>query len=344
MHIPDGYLSPQTCLVMGTAMLPIWYKASRKVKEALNTRYVPLMVIGAAFSFVIMMFNIPVPDGTTAHAVGGAILSIILGPWAACICITIALTIQALFFGDGGIWALAANCFNMAFILPMSSFYAYRFIAGNSAISSKRRFIGSLMGGFIGINLAALFTAIEFGVQPLLFHAADGTPLYSPYPLGMAIAMMAFAHLIVAGPLEGVVTAFAVRFLHANNPSLLEITGHANSPVNYRKLWWGVAAMILLSPLGLLANGVAWGEWGLDEMASRIGYIPEGMARFAESWHAFAPDYGFAGMAGGFWQSSVGYVLAAVVGVVLIAVITYMFGKLAMSNKRELESGGLDIK
>ncbi len=80
MHIPDGYLSPATCAVGYAIMLPFWATAVKKVKVALNTKLIPLMVIGAAFSFVLMMFNVPIPGGTTAHAVGAGILAVILGP------------------------------------------------------------------------------------------------------------------------------------------------------------------------------------------------------------------------------------------------------------------------
>ena len=78
MHIPDGYLSPQTEAVFGAAMLPIWYTAAKRVKRVVKSRYVPLLAIGAAFSFLVMMLNVPIPGGTTAHAVGGVLIAIIL--------------------------------------------------------------------------------------------------------------------------------------------------------------------------------------------------------------------------------------------------------------------------
>ena len=81
-----------------------------------------------------------IPDGTSAHAVGASILAIILGPWAAIVGVSIALIIQAFFFGDGGILTLGANIFNMAFVIPFVSYYLYKLISGNSEISSKRRF------------------------------------------------------------------------------------------------------------------------------------------------------------------------------------------------------------
>ena len=131
MHIPDGYLGPQTYAVLDVVMVPIWTVASAKVKKSLKTKQVPLMALGAAFSFVIMMFNVPVIGGSTGHAVGATLIAIILGPWAACLSVSIALVIQALLFGDGGITAIGANCFNMAVVMPFVGFYLYRLIAGD---------------------------------------------------------------------------------------------------------------------------------------------------------------------------------------------------------------------
>ena len=119
MHIPDGYLSPQTCAVMYGAAVPFWVVAGRRVRRIVKTRYVPLLALGAAYCFLVMMFNVPIPDGTTAHAVGGVLVAVLLGPWAAVIAVSVALLIQALFFGDGGVLAFGANCFNMAFVMPI---------------------------------------------------------------------------------------------------------------------------------------------------------------------------------------------------------------------------------
>src|SRR6478736_9051408 len=122
MHIPDGYLSPETCAVMYTAAAPFWYIALQRIKRLLNTRLVPLLSVFAAFSFVIMMFNLPLPGGTTGHAVGVGIAAIVLGPWASILAISIALIIQALLFGDGGVTAIGANCFNMAILGSLTAY------------------------------------------------------------------------------------------------------------------------------------------------------------------------------------------------------------------------------
>jgi cobalt/nickel transport system permease protein len=141
MHIPDGYLSPVTDGVMLAASAPFWAVALKKVRRTLNQRTVPVLAIFAAFSFVTMMFNVPLPGGTTAHAVGGTLLAIVLGPWAAVIGISVVLGIQAIFFGDGGLLAFGANCFNMAVVLPLVGYFVYKLISSGSAASSPRRSI-----------------------------------------------------------------------------------------------------------------------------------------------------------------------------------------------------------
>src|SRR5437660_10283873 len=134
MHIPDGYLSPATCAALYGGSTPFWYVALARVKKSLHTRLVPLLALFAAFSFVIMMFNLPLPGGTTGHAVGVGIAVVVLGPWGATRALSIALVIQALFFGDGGITAIGANCFNMAVVGSLAACFVYRAVAGRASL------------------------------------------------------------------------------------------------------------------------------------------------------------------------------------------------------------------
>ena len=166
MHIPDGYLGPNTYIAFWIIMIPVWYYAGKKLSMELRSKQVPLLALAAAFSFVIMMFNLPIPGGSTGHAVGGAIIGIVLGPWAAVIAISVALVLQALMFGDGGITAIAANCFNMAVVMPFVAYYAYKLISGGTEITSSRRVIAAAIAGYISLTLAAFFTGVEFGLQP----------------------------------------------------------------------------------------------------------------------------------------------------------------------------------
>jgi cobalt/nickel transport system permease protein len=222
MHIPDGYLGPATSGFFYVLMLPIWTAASRIVKKTLKARQVPLLAIGAAFSFVIMMFNLPIPAGTTGHAVGAVLTAILLGPWAACIAVTVALVVQALLFGDGGITAIGANCFNMAFVEVFAGYYLYKLISGSSPITSGRRVIAAGIAGYVAINIAAFSAAVMFGIQPLLHKAANGQSLYCPYGLNVAIPAMLGEHLLIFGWVEAIVTALVVKYLQRQDPSLLE--------------------------------------------------------------------------------------------------------------------------
>jgi cobalt/nickel transport system permease protein len=222
MHIPDGYLGPATCVAGFAAMAPVWTIASNKVKKTLQARQVPLLAIGAAFSFVVMMFNVPIPGGSTGHAVGGALVAILLGPWAACIAVSVALVIQALLFGDGGITAIGANCFNMAFVLPFVGYYVYRLISGGSANTSVRRVVAAGIGGYVGLVVASLCAGLEFGIQPLLHHTAGGKALYCPYGLAIAVPAMVGEHMLIFGWVELIATALVVKFLQKQEPSLLQ--------------------------------------------------------------------------------------------------------------------------
>jgi cobalt/nickel transport system permease protein len=207
---------------MYVLMLPIWATAVRIVKRTLQARQVPFLGIGAAFSFVIMMFNVPIPGGTTGHASGAVLVAILLGPWAACIAVSVALMIQALLFGDGGITAIGANCFNMAFVEVFAGYCLYRVISGSSPFASKRRIVAAGLAGYIGLNLAALTTALQFGIQPLLHKAPNGQSLYCPYGLNIAIPAMLGGHVLLFGWVEAIVTALVFKYLQGQDPSLLK--------------------------------------------------------------------------------------------------------------------------
>jgi len=222
MHIPDGYISPQTSGLFYLLSIPLWLISLRKIRSGLRQRHIPLLAMLAAFSFLIMMFNIPLPGGTTGHAVGGVLVAILVGPWPALIAITIALAIQALFFGDGGLLAFGANAFNLAFIMPAAGWAVFRAAAGSSKPQSKRFAVSAALGGYIGMNIAALLVALELGLQPLFHHLPDGTPLYCPYPISISIPAMLLPHLTVGGLAEALVTGGVVAFLGRYHPELFE--------------------------------------------------------------------------------------------------------------------------
>ena len=324
MHIPDGYLSPATSLIMFLVALPFWWLGLRKIRQTMNARSIPLISLMAAFSFVIMMFNVPLPGGTTAHAVGAAITAIVLGPEVAVIAVTIALIIQAFFFGDGGILSIGANSFNMAIVGSYVSWSVYHAFSKGTKITSPRRLIGAAIGGWLGLTAGAFFAAVEFGLQPLLFKAADGAPLYAPYPLSVALPAMVVPHMLVASVVEGMVTAMIIFYLQRYNAQVLELAENAGISAGevgmgkLRWLWAGLAVMVVVSPLGLLAPGTAWGEWGLEEL-TKLGLksIPAGLEKLSGIWGAPMADYDLPALG----NVNMGYILSALLGIVLVGIM-----------------------
>jgi cobalt/nickel transport system permease protein len=266
VHIPDGYLSPIISIGAGVATLPAWAVATQRVKRVLDHRTVPLLAIFSALTFTIMMFNIPVPGGTTAHGVGGTLAAVVLGPWAAVISVSVALIIQALFFGDGGVLAILINCFNMAVVLPFVAYGVYRLLSAGAPVLSSRRIVAAFVGGYVGMSASALLVGIELGIQPLLFTGPNGQPLYSPYGLEAAVPAMLIAHLFGASIVEGLIAGLGVAYLQRRHPGYLTGSRSAfaegDTPVGdagRRPLWQIVLAILLIAAGALLVFGLVLG-------------------------------------------------------------------------------------
>jgi cobalt/nickel transport system permease protein len=265
VHIPDGYLAPAVSLALALPTVPVWAVATHRIKKVLNDRTVPLLAIFSALSFTMMMFNVPVPGGTTAHAVGGTLIAVVLGPWAAAIAVSTALILQALFFGDGGVLAIFANCLNMAIILPFVGYGTYRLLAAGSPILSTRRAVAAGIGSYVGITVAAFAVGVELGVEPILF-SQNGHALYSPYGLGEAIPAMVIAHALGASIVEGLVTGLGVAYLQRNHPEYLTSLRRIFAPdapaegtVARRPLWQPVASAVALAVAVLAIIGLVEG-------------------------------------------------------------------------------------
>lgn len=220
MHIPDGYLSPQTYAPLYGVSFVFWSVALRKLKKELSTRQIPYLAMAAAFSFLIMMFNIPIPGGTTGHAVGAGIIAILLGPWTAVIAESVVQIIQSVVFGDGGITAIGANCFNMAVVMPFTAYWVFKAVKGKSK-GGARLHIAAFLSGYIGLSVSAVVTAVQLGIQPLIATAPDGRPLYAPYPLSVAVPVMALEHLLLFGVVEGVITVLLLKYFLKHEPDMV---------------------------------------------------------------------------------------------------------------------------
>jgi cobalt/nickel transport system permease protein len=338
VHIPDGYLGPSTFVFFYILMIPLWFVGSRKVEKNLKTKQIPLLAFGVAFSFVIMMFNFPAPGGTTGHAVGAAILALTLGPWFGFLGVTGALLIQCLLFGDGGITTFAANSFNMGLVMSFVSYYAYKLLATHAPLLSRRRWFAAAAAGYIGLNAAALCCAIELGVQPLLYHTANGSPLYAPFPLSVTIPAMLISHAFIFGFVDAAATGFLVSYMMRSDQSVLATSILQSIPVpmvnvqspasqrsSFRRLWVLLAVLVVLVPLGLLAPGSAFAEWSASQLETLFGMTPPaGLTSLESLYNAPLSGYSVPG-ATTLTQLSLAYVLAAAIGVSVLGLCLFAF-------------------
>ena len=338
MHIPDGYLGPSTFIFFYIIMIPLWFVASRKVEKNLKTKQIPWLALGVAFSFVIMMFNFPAPGGTTGHAVGAAILALTLGPWFGFLGVTGALLIQCLLFGDGGITTFAANSFNMGLVMSFVSYYVYKLLATRAPLLSRRRWLAAATSGYIGLNAAALCCAIELGLQPILYHTSNGSPLYAPFPLSVTIPAMLISHAFIFGFVDAAATGFLVSYIMRSDLSILatpiaqsiptpmvNAQSPAPQPSIFRRLWILLAVLVALVPLGLLAPGSAFAEWSASQLETLFGMTPPAGLTSLESLYN-APLSGYSvPRATTFTQLSLAYVLAAAMGVSILGLCLFAF-------------------
>ena len=214
MHIPDGLLDPVTTVVLWIvtiAVIIVGFKKMGKIfEEEDSEKLVPYIGVLAATIFAFQFVNYPVPGGTSGHLVGGTLVGVILGPWAAVIVLFMVLIVQSL-FGDGGITALGANTFNMGIIGGIGGFYIVKviiLILNKTSLKKETKVtIATGIGSYIAIILASLICGIEIGIGGVI-------------PFAIVIPAMVFWHLII-GIGEAVISALIVYFIYKVKPELI---------------------------------------------------------------------------------------------------------------------------
>jgi cobalt/nickel transport system permease protein len=210
MHIPDGYLGPKTFITLYAVTLGVWALMVSKIKERIRTLQLPLISMGGAFSFIIMMINFPVPGGSSMHIIGAGLLALVIGPFPSVLALSVCLAIQAFLFGDGGITALGANCFNMGIAYPLTTYYVNKLLR---KIPFLKNYVSYAFAVYAGVAVSALLAGIELGLQPLLEMDQAGNPLYCPYPLQVTVPAMLISHMLFVGPVEVIVSLLSIKFL-----------------------------------------------------------------------------------------------------------------------------------
>jgi cobalt/nickel transport system permease protein len=204
MHIPDGYLSPEIAIATYLTATPLWIYGFKKLKTILNEETLPLIGVLSAMSFIIMMFNIPIPGATSGHAVGAVIIAILFDPWIAFISVSLVLLIQAVIFGDGGVSTYAANALSMAFVGSFAGYYTFNFF--------KKIKFAPFIAGWTGIVSSSVLTSFLLGIEPIFWNE-NGHPLYFPFDLKTTFVALVGSHMLFFGVVEGVFTMLVYSYI-----------------------------------------------------------------------------------------------------------------------------------
>jgi cobalt/nickel transport system permease protein len=271
-----------------------------------------MMAVFSALVFALQMLNFPVAGGTSGHFAGGAAAAIVLGLWPAMLVMAAVVTVQAIFFADGGITALGANLLTMAVIGPLVGYALYRAL---TRISESR----SMKLAASGIAAWAACVAAALGAGALLWLSGRA-------PLAAALGAMGFWHALI-GIGEGAITAGLIGYLLAVRPDLL--TGDGRRPADLSSIR---RAAIGLGAIALLAAGVSFiassNPDGLQTAYEGIGSA----FKTGPAIRAIMPDYLMPGVA----SDRIAGVLAGIVGVVITGMLVY--ATLAAGRARRTDS------
>ena len=206
MHVPDGFLGPQTYLPAYGVAGVMWAAGLRRLRARLDAATLPRLAVVTAAAFVLMMITVPLPGGTTVHVAGIGMLAVLFGVWNAFLSLSLVFLLQALLFGDGGVTALPVNALAMGLVGSLAAVGAYGLLRRWS------RDAALFVAGWAGTVAAALVMAGVLGLQPLLSRAPDGSPLFFPFGWKTTLPAVVLPHLVV-GVADGALALLAGRFL-----------------------------------------------------------------------------------------------------------------------------------
>ena len=209
MHIPDGFIDIPTSAVVGVIAAVAVGFSIRGARKELDERTAPLAGLVAAFVFAVQMLNFPVAAGTRGHLRRAALAAVLVGPYTAVLCLTVVLTVQSIFFADGGLTALGLNIINIAVIGTIAAWFVFK---GVRAIVPKSRtgvLIATAVGAFLAVPVASLAFVVEYWI--------GGT---TDIPIGTVLAAMLGTHVLI-GIGEAIITTLTVGAVLATRPDLV---------------------------------------------------------------------------------------------------------------------------
>ena len=325
MHMADALLSPGVAAGMYAASAVAAGHSIRVLKNKDDENKLPVMAVSAALVFAGQMINYTIPGtGSSGHLCGGMMLSALLGPAAGFLSMIAVLTIQCLFFADGGLMALGANIWNMAFYGCFVGYYLiWRPIMRQEKLDLRLRIVlASILGCVITLQLGALSVCIETTLSGI-----------TELPFGTFAGLMLPIHLAI-GLVEGLITSAVLLFVYSARPELLSGINEEEKKEGRMSVKGVVAVLAVLTVLvggGLSLkasanpDGLEWALFGNAEegYAENMGLDEENFgnsssvsdaAQAVQDTTSFLPDYSFAGS-----DSELGTTVSGIVGSGIVA-------------------------
>ena len=330
MHMADALLSPAVATTMYAATAAAAGYSIHRLKKDDDPQKLPVMAVTSALVFAGQMINYTIPGtGSSGHMCGGMLLSALLGPYAGFLSMIVILTIQCLFFADGGLMALGANCWNMAFYGCFVGYFliwkpvnAGRWFGEGRSAERARIIAASIIGCVITLQLGAFSVVLETSLSGI-----------TELPFGSFLALMQPIHLAI-GLVEGLITAAVLVFVYDSRPELLQGVEFSGERTAKRSLRSVVAILAIVAVavgggLSLLASsnpdGLEWAlfgnsdggyssNMGLDEENYGVSSQAAEKAESVQEKTSFLPDYAFPDN-----DSAAGTTVSGIVGAAIVA-------------------------
>ena len=330
MHMADALLSPAVATTMYAASAAAAGYSIHKLRQDDDPQKLPVMAVTSALVFAGQMINYTIPGtGSSGHMCGGMLLSALLGPYAGFLSMIVILTIQCLFFADGGLMALGANCWNMAFygcfvgyFLIWKPINASKWFGEGRSAERARIIAASIIGCIVTLQLGAFSVVLETSLSGI-----------TELPFGSFLALMQPIHLAI-GLIEGLITAAVLVFVYDSRPELLQGVEFSGERTAKRSLKSVVAILAIVAVavgggLSLLASsnpdGLEWAlfgnsdggyssNMGLDEENYGVSSQAAEKAESVQEKTSFLPDYAFPDN-----DSAAGTTVSGIVGAAIVA-------------------------
>jgi len=315
MHIPDGLLDTKTIITTSIFSFVAIARALKQVQKNMPPKVVPLMGLAAAFIFVAQMLNFPVVGGTSGHLIGAVLVSVLLGPSAGILVMSIVLVVQCFLFADGGVLALGANIFNMAIVGSVGGYYIYKFIT---------IIIPGIFGKFVGIAFGSWSSTVLASLCCTGEIAWSGTVVWS-----LGFPAMTSIHMLI-GIGEGLITTLVIAAIYRTRPDLA-VADIQGPDISKNRPFTDVLIYGFMIIIGLILFVSPFAsQWpdGLEKVAATFGFESKVLSRpLVPSPIA---DYQVPGIG----SLSTATALAGAIGAVAVFLLSFVLAKI-LSTKTE---------